>query len=61
MEILIVRIDNDGEGHYRAKIITHGDFRGQEFIGASQQNAFIGLRKVLENSGFSGKLCLEQK
>ena len=61
MKTLVVRIDADGEGHYRAKIVTHGDFRGQEFIGTSQENAFMGLRNVLKNMEFSGKLCLEQK
>lgn len=61
MKILVVRIDADGEGHYRAKVLTHSDFRGQEFIGTSQENAFMGLRKALEDLDFSGKLCLEQK
>ncbi len=61
MMTLIVRIDADGEGHYRAKVVTHCDFHGQEFIGTSKENAFIGLRKVLERLDFFGKLRQEKK
>ncbi len=61
METLIVRIDSDDEGYYRARVMTRGDFHCQQFIGTSQENAFMGLSSILRNLGFSGNLCLEKK
>ena len=59
MKTLIVRIDKDFCGTYRARVITHGNFYGISVIGISQQDIFASLAEELQKAGFSGKLCKE--